>query len=161
MMSDLNVAIAGLGAIGQVVASALHDGMAGLRLTAIAARDADKARRWLDAKGIVAPVVPLGALPAHADLAVECAPGAILADICTPMLTAGKRVMVLSAAALLSRPELDRPGTVERRPDHRAERRTARPRRGDGGGGRENRFRPHDHAQAAERPRRRAASCPQ
>ena len=105
-MTDLNVAIAGLGAIGQVVANALHDGMAGLRLTAIAARDADKARRWLDAKGIVAPVVPLGALPAHADLAVECAPGAILADICTPMLTAGKRVMVLSAAALLSRPDL-------------------------------------------------------
>jgi aspartate dehydrogenase len=51
-------------------------------------------------------VVALDALPQHSDLAVECAPAAILDQICRPMLAAGKQVMVLSAGALLPRPEL-------------------------------------------------------
>jgi aspartate dehydrogenase len=106
-MSELSVAIAGLGAIGKAVATALHCGqLPGLRLAAVATRDQAKARAWLDANGMTCPLVALDQLPAHADLAVECAPGAILGDICSPMLAAGKRVMVLSAAALLTRPEL-------------------------------------------------------
>ncbi len=44
--------------------------------------------------------------PSHADLAIECAPATALEEICTPMLTAGKQVMVLSAGALLPRPHL-------------------------------------------------------
>ena len=51
-------------------------------------------------------MVPLDAMPQHADLAVECAPGESSIEICRPMLAAGKRVMVLSAGALLPRPEL-------------------------------------------------------
>src|SRR5207248_11127960 len=50
--------------------------------------------------------VELEALPVHADLAVECAPACVLEQICRPMLEAGKRVVVLSAGALLPRPEL-------------------------------------------------------
>jgi aspartate dehydrogenase len=50
--------------------------------------------------------VEFSAFPRHADVAVECAPASLLEDICTPMLTAGKRVMVLSAGALLPRPHL-------------------------------------------------------
>jgi aspartate dehydrogenase len=105
-MTEIKVAIAGLGAIGQAVARALSAGIPGLRLTAIASGDAAKARNWLQRAGIDVPVVPLGDLPRHADLAVECAPGAVLDQICVPMLTAGRRVLVLSAAALLTRPEL-------------------------------------------------------
>jgi len=100
------VAIAGLGAIGRAVALKLHAGLPGLALTAVAARDTTKAQAWLDASGIAVPIVPLTELPAHADLAVECAPATVLEDICRPMLAAGKRVMVLSAGALLPRPEL-------------------------------------------------------
>ena len=37
---------------------------------------------------------------------MECAPARIIAEICRPMLTAGKQVMVLSCGALLPRPEL-------------------------------------------------------
>jgi aspartate dehydrogenase len=37
---------------------------------------------------------------------VECAPAAVIEDICRPMLEAGKAVMVLSAGALLPRPHL-------------------------------------------------------
>ncbi|MEZ5844066.1 MAG: aspartate dehydrogenase [Hyphomicrobiaceae bacterium] len=100
------VAIAGLGAIGRTVAGKLHAGLPGLTLSAVAARDAVTARAWLEAQGITAPIVPLAELPTHCDLAVEAAPAAVIEEICRPMLEAGKRVMVLSAGALLPRPHL-------------------------------------------------------
>ena len=100
------VAIAGLGAIGRVLARALSDGMPGLTLACAAARDRDKAQAWLEAERIVCPLVVPEEFPAHADLAIECAPAEVLEQICRPMLSAGKQVMVLSAGALLPRPEL-------------------------------------------------------
>ena len=102
----LRVAIAGLGAVGRTLAQRLSAGIPGLELACVSARDETKARTWLAAEKIVCPVVPLDAMPQYADLAVECAPGAIIDRICKPMLAAGKRVMVLSAGALLPRPEL-------------------------------------------------------
>ena len=105
-MEPTRIAIAGLGAIGRMLARRLADGIPGLTLSAVAARDAGRARAWLDAERIACPVVGLDAFPEHADLAVECAPAAILESICRPMLEAGKQVMVLSCGALLPRPEL-------------------------------------------------------
>ena len=105
-MTDMRIAIAGLGTIGRTLARRLADGIPGLTLACVAARDEQRARGWLDAQRIDAPVVPLEAFPAHADLAVECAPAAVLEQICRPMLSAGKQVMVLSCGALLPRPEL-------------------------------------------------------
>jgi hypothetical protein len=46
------------------------------------------------------------AVPAYADLSIECASASMLERICRPMLQAGKQVMVLSAGALLPRPHL-------------------------------------------------------
>ena len=100
---ETRVAIAGLGAIGRTLAKRLAAGIPGLALACVSARDRAKAQAWLDAAGIECPLVELEELPAHADLAIECAPAAILENICTPMLMAGKRVMVLSAGALLPR----------------------------------------------------------
>src|SRR5215217_1605134 len=100
------VAIAGLGAIGRVLARKLADGMPGLTLACAAVRDRNKTQTWLDAQQIVCPLVEPEEFPARADLAIECAPAAALDRICRPMLEAGKRVMVLSAGALLQRPEL-------------------------------------------------------
>jgi aspartate dehydrogenase len=100
------VAIAGLGAIGRVLARRLHDGIPGLTLACVAVGDRAKAQAWLDQQGIACPVIGLAAMPDHADLAVECAPAAVIEDICRPMLEAGKAVMVLSAGALLPRPHL-------------------------------------------------------
>jgi aspartate dehydrogenase len=105
-MTETRVAIAGLGAIGRVVARRLADGIPGLALTCAASRDLAKAQAWLDAAGISCPLVELSAFPEYADLAVECAPAEVLDSICTPMLSAGKSVMVLSAGALLPRPHL-------------------------------------------------------
>jgi aspartate dehydrogenase len=100
------IAIAGLGAIGRVLARRLNDGIPGLTLACASAGDRAKAQAWLDGERIACPLVDLGAMPAHADLAVECAPAAAFEDICRPMLEAGKTVMVLSAGALLPRPHL-------------------------------------------------------
>ena len=108
--------------------------MPGLTLACVAARDEEKARGWLDEEGIEVPIVALEEFPAHADLAVECAPAAVLEQICRPMLTAGKQVMVLSCGALLPRPELHRTREAARRAHHRADRRAARARCGRGGG---------------------------
>ena len=106
-MPTTRIGIAGLGAIGRALASRIGAGQVqGLVLGAVAARDAAKARDWLGSQGLDAPVVALDALPDHADLAVECAPAAILPDICRPMLEAGRTVLVLSCGALLQRPEL-------------------------------------------------------
>jgi aspartate dehydrogenase len=98
-MPVTRVAIAGLGAIGRVLARSLADGMPGLALACAAARDRAKAQAWLDAEGINCPLVEPEAFPPQADITV-------LERICRPMLEAGKRVMVLSAGALLTRPEL-------------------------------------------------------
>lgn len=105
-MAILRVAIAGLGAIGRTLAHKLNDGIPGLELTCAAAGNRAKAEAWLKAANIACPVVGFDDFPKYADLAVECAPAAVLDQICRPMLTAGKSVMVLSVGALLPRPEL-------------------------------------------------------
>jgi len=88
------------------LARRLAAGLPGATLACVAARDRAKAQAWLDDQKIACPLVELDALPQYADLAIECAPAAIIEDICRPMLQAGKRVMVLSAGALLPRPHL-------------------------------------------------------
>ena len=105
-MPDIRVAIGGLGAIGRMLALKLSAGMPGLTLACAAAGDRAKAQAFLDAEGITCPIVPLDQFPALADIAVECAPAAIIEEICRPMLDAGKSVIVLSCGALLPRPEL-------------------------------------------------------
>jgi aspartate dehydrogenase len=105
-MPHIRIAIAGLGAIGRVLARRLADGMPGVALACVAVRDRAKAEAWLNDQKIDVPIVPLEDMPLHADLAVECAPAALIEQICRPMLAAGKQVIVLSCGALLPRPEL-------------------------------------------------------
>ena len=105
-MPTKRIAIVGLGEIGRTVARKLAQGLPGLSLSAVATRDRAKAQAWLDREGITAALISLDELPGHADLVVECAPAAILDQICRPMLRAGKQVMVLSSSALLPRPDL-------------------------------------------------------
>ncbi len=105
-MASTRVAIAGLGTIGRALARRLAQGLPGLALTCAATGDRAKAQAWLDAEGISCPPLEPESFPEHCDLAVECAPARVLENICRPMLEAGKQVMVLSAGALLPRPEL-------------------------------------------------------
>jgi aspartate dehydrogenase len=105
-MAATRVGIAGLGAIGRALARALADGIEGHELSCVAVGDRAKAAAWMAENGIDVPVVDLAELPAHCDLAVECMPAARFEAFCRPMLEAGRTVMVLSAGALLPRPEL-------------------------------------------------------
>jgi len=103
----INIAIAGLGAIGKMLARKLGEGaLPGMALAAVSARDPDKARRALAEAGADAPVLGLDQLADVADLVVECAPAAIFAEIARPTLMAGKKLMALSVGALLSHYEL-------------------------------------------------------
>ncbi len=102
-----NVAIAGLGAIGSRVATALLDNaIDGLSLSAVGARDSKKAHRALGTSGNAVPVVPVGTLPDHADIVVECLPPAHFDEVALPTVERGRTLVVLSSGALLSRPQL-------------------------------------------------------
>jgi aspartate dehydrogenase len=104
----MKIALAGLGAIGGAVARrVLADGIPGIELVAVSARDHDKARATLKAmNGGAVPIVGLADLAGMADLVIECAPAALMDEIAQPVLRAGKKLLVLSAGALLPRPEL-------------------------------------------------------
>jgi aspartate dehydrogenase len=98
----LRVAIAGFGAIGKVVAEWLdRDGIEGLGLAAVSARDIARAERAMAGFSGAVPVLPLARLADTADIVIECAPAALLCEIAEPALAAGRTVIVLSCGALL------------------------------------------------------------
>jgi aspartate dehydrogenase len=97
----LAVAVGGLGGIGLTVVRRLADGIPGLRLAAVAARDEARARDRLAALGAVAEIVPLGALAERADIVVECVPSASFRTIAEPAIERGRLFMPLSVGALL------------------------------------------------------------
>lgn len=96
------VAIAGLGAIGQSLATSLAAGtVPGMRLVAVSAKNHEKAQAFVDSLAHSVPVLTIDALEPTADIVVECAPADLLSDIVTPFLKAGKQAVVLSVGALL------------------------------------------------------------
>ena len=103
MPEPLNVGIAGFGAIGQAVAAAFTgEGIVGLRLAAIGARDAAKVQAALPPGLADAPaVVGVTGMATHANIVVECAPAALLPSIAEPVLGVGGTMVVLSCGALL------------------------------------------------------------
>ena len=99
---DLRVAIAGLGAIGKSIASTLAKGsVPGVVLTAVSAKNHDKAQQFVATLGIPVKVLSLAQLEPEADLVIECAPAALLPEIAAPFLKVQKQVIVLSVGALL------------------------------------------------------------
>jgi aspartate dehydrogenase len=102
----MRVAIAGFGTIGRVVGRALDRGIEGLELVAVAARDADKARRAMAGYAKPVPVLPLARLADEADIIAECAPAAAFAETAVPALRAGRILVTVSGAGLLAHPEV-------------------------------------------------------
>lgn len=95
------VAVAGLGAVGRVLVARLTDGVPGMELTAVSARDLVRAEETLRQLGADVPARDIAELAPLADLVVECAPAHLLPAIAQPFLQEGKEVVVLSAGALL------------------------------------------------------------
>jgi aspartate dehydrogenase len=103
----LTLAIAGLGAIGTRVASAIDRGeVPGIRLAAVAANDRVRAAERLS--GLAAPpaVVTLAELAGMADVVVECAPARVFAEVAGPVVEQGRVFLPLSVGALLNHMEL-------------------------------------------------------
>jgi aspartate dehydrogenase len=103
----MRVGIAGLGAIGRTVARRLHQGaIPKAELAGVAVKTRAKAEEFLNEIGCSTPLRSIAELASEADLVLECAPAAALAEIAVPVLSAGKALMVLSAGMLLRHPEL-------------------------------------------------------
>lgn len=101
------IGIAGYGAIGQSLAKLLDKGIDGLQLSAIAVRD--PVNKAPDISHLVSrpKIITIDELESHCDIALECAPAALLPAIAEPMLRAGKKVVVLSSGGLLRHPQLE------------------------------------------------------
>ena len=106
-MTNLRVAIGGFGAIGQEVAKALDEGIPGLHLVAVSARDQEKARRNLEPFTGEVGLLPLGELAAQADIVIECAPAAVFRELALPAIEQGRILVPLSVGQLLVHADLE------------------------------------------------------
>jgi aspartate dehydrogenase len=102
----LNVGIAGLGAVGLDVAKRLIAGIPGLKLAAVAVRDAYKARRALPQVGDSIPVRKATELADQCDIVVECLPPALFREVAISAIDKGRVFMPLSVAQLLENGDL-------------------------------------------------------
>ena len=101
------VAIGGLGAIGLKLARALDEGVDGLQLVAVAARDQAKAQGNLQQFRTQPRLVSLADLAA-ADIVVEAAPASVFEKIAGAAIEAGRIFVPASVGALLPRMHLVR-----------------------------------------------------
>lgn len=102
----LNVGVGGLGAIGRKIATRLDEGIPGLRLAAVSARNTERAESIVAGFRSKVPVVPLAELAALADIVVECAPSEVFMQVAEPALRAGRTLLVISVGALVEQPGL-------------------------------------------------------
>jgi aspartate dehydrogenase len=105
--AEIKVAIAGLGAIGSALVRGLsRNRVPGITLTAVAVRDRAKAEAMLKSLDADVPIHALERLCELADIVIECVPAASFEQVVRPVLSAGKKVIVLSVGALLAHPDL-------------------------------------------------------
>ena len=97
----LRVGIAGLGAVGRVVAQRLRDGIPGLTLVAISVRDVEKAKRAIPEIGQTIEARAPTDLARDCDVVVEGLPPEPFRELAISVIDAGRIFMPLSAAQLL------------------------------------------------------------
>jgi aspartate dehydrogenase len=102
----ISVAIGGFGAIGAKLAKRLDDGIDGLRLVAVSARNAERVRTATAGYKTPPAVLPLAELAAVADVIVECAPAAVFREIAEPAIRAARIFMPSSVGQLLVHEDL-------------------------------------------------------
>lgn len=110
-MTDIShsrtIAIGSLGSIGLRVAQEIDSGnLPGFSLTAVSARDHEKAARNLSGFASKPEIVPLAELANKAEIVVECAPASVFGEIADPAVQNGLIFIPISVGALLRRPDL-------------------------------------------------------
>ncbi len=105
---SLRVGLAGFGSVGQEVGRRLASGaIPDMRLTAVSAQDLSRATenaRKLTPRPLV---VPLEALPMHADIIVECATAEAFPQIARTVLRSGKTLIAVSVGGLPDCPDAE------------------------------------------------------
>ena len=102
----MRVGLAGLGAVGRVVAQRLEAGIPGLALAAVSVRDVDKAKRALPRIGAGIAATEPGGLAELCDVVVEGLPPTLFLAVAEPAIAAGRIFMPLSVGQLLVHPGL-------------------------------------------------------
>jgi aspartate dehydrogenase len=104
---SLKLGVAGLGAIGMAVASAVDaGGIPGIGLVAVSVRDRAKAQTAIDGFRSVPRIAGLAELAEAADVVVECLPTREFAAVATPAIERGRIFMPLSVGALIDHMDL-------------------------------------------------------
>jgi len=96
-MQDVRLGLAGCGALGGIIARALTVGIRGYRLIGISE---------IRAIGLPVPVMDFSALAAASDWVIEALPPDVVPELARAVLPTGKKLLLLSAAALLRFPEI-------------------------------------------------------
>lgn len=104
-MQIRTVGLAGLGAIGNVIARSLAAGVPGLELIAVSASHREQAQQLVSSFPKPPRVVSLAEL-CDADIVVEALPSKVFDEIAEPAIEAGKVFIPCSTGALLSRADL-------------------------------------------------------
>jgi len=100
---DLQLGIAGLGAIGLAIARVVDaGGVPGIRLAGAAVRDQAKARRATDTFRQPPRFMDFAALAEASDVVIECLPSAQFAAVATPAVERGRIFMPLSVGMLIN-----------------------------------------------------------
>src|SRR5262245_20140224 len=102
---SIRVGIAGFGDIGRGVAEKCIEGIPGIALAAVGARDPRKVEQRLGSPAPV-PIVGIDQLEPHSDIVIECVPAALFAKVAEPVLKAGKKLGACSCGALLGNSHL-------------------------------------------------------
>ncbi|HEX9584662.1 MAG TPA: aspartate dehydrogenase [Gammaproteobacteria bacterium] len=97
----LKVGIGSLGTVGYAVAKRLDEGIDGLMLAAVSARDEARAAGRIAGFRQSVDVVSLESLAANCDVVVECAPAEVFTRIAEPAVRAGRVLVSISVGALL------------------------------------------------------------
>lgn len=103
----MKIGIAGTGAIGSAVAHALAGGdIPGCSLTAVSARNSERAAEFNAALQKSVPALSFQDLALRCDAVLEALPPDLFETIAVPVLSAGKILIAMSASQLLSRADL-------------------------------------------------------
>ncbi|MBM3561180.1 MAG: DUF108 domain-containing protein, partial [Alphaproteobacteria bacterium] len=104
----VRVALAGFGSVGRYIARRLDEGaLPEAELTAVAARDLDKARANCGELRRIRPaVVPLSEVAKQAEIVVECATAEAFPEVARAILGEGRLMLALSAGGVPAFPDI-------------------------------------------------------
>jgi len=104
--NSVKIGIAGFGAIGKVVATAVDKNIKGMELVGVSVRNKEKAVAAMNCLSQTVPILSSKELANAADVIVECVPKPAFINYAVPALEAGKLFITVSGAGILANPHI-------------------------------------------------------